>query len=262
MAELVARVTGAPFLGIVGPSGSGKSSVLHAGLLAALAAGVLPGSEAWALAVLRPGEHPLRALDQALAPLPDHGRLVVAVDQFEEVFTTCRDETERAAFVDALVACGARLAPAYAGGRRRARRLLRSLRGVHGAVPALGRRPRARRPDAARTSCAVRSSCRPAGRGWWSSASWSTRWWPTSRASRVPCRWSRRRCWSCGSAARAARCACPTTSRPGEFAARSRDWPNRPTSGSTPRAGGSPGGSCCGWPGRARATPSCGAAPG
>ena len=46
VAELVARVTGAPFLGIVGPSGSGKSSALHAGLLAALAAGVLPGSEA------------------------------------------------------------------------------------------------------------------------------------------------------------------------------------------------------------------------
>src|SRR4051794_38504962 len=104
VAELVTRATGAPFLGIVGPSGSGKSSALHAGLLAALAAGVLPGSETWALAVLRPGEHPLRALDQALAPLPDHGRLVVAVDQFEEVFTTCRDETERAAFVDALVA--------------------------------------------------------------------------------------------------------------------------------------------------------------
>src|SRR4051812_18993369 len=104
VAELVARVTGAPFLGIVGPSGSGKSSALHAGVLAALAAGVLPGSEAWALAVLRPGEHPLRALDQALAPLPDQGRLVVAVDQFEEVFTTCRDETERAAFADALVA--------------------------------------------------------------------------------------------------------------------------------------------------------------
>src|SRR4051812_25302212 len=45
VAELVARVTGAPFLGIVGPSGSGKSSALHAGLLAARAAGVLPGSE-------------------------------------------------------------------------------------------------------------------------------------------------------------------------------------------------------------------------
>ena len=104
VAELVARVTGTPFLGIVGPSGSGKSSALHAGLLAALAAGVLPGSEDWALAVLRPGEHPLRALEQALAAAPAHGRLVVAVDQFEEVFTTCREESERAAFVDALVA--------------------------------------------------------------------------------------------------------------------------------------------------------------
>src|SRR4051794_293949 len=39
VAELVARVTGAPFLGIVGPSGSGKSSALHAGLLAALRGG-------------------------------------------------------------------------------------------------------------------------------------------------------------------------------------------------------------------------------
>ena len=104
VAEMVARLTGTPFLGIVGPSGSGKSSVLHAGLLAALAAGVLPGSERWTLAVLRPGEHPLRALEQALAPGGDHGRLVVAVDQFEEAFTTCRDESERAAFVDALVA--------------------------------------------------------------------------------------------------------------------------------------------------------------
>jgi WD40 repeat protein/DNA-binding SARP family transcriptional activator len=104
VAELVARATGTPFLGIVGPSGSGKTSALHAGLLAALAGGVLPGSEAWALAVLRPGEHPLRALEQALAAAPDHGRRVVAVDQFEEAFTTCRDESERDAFVDALLA--------------------------------------------------------------------------------------------------------------------------------------------------------------
>jgi hypothetical protein len=46
VAELVARVVGAGFLGIVGPSGSGKSSVLRAGLLPALAGGVLPGSGA------------------------------------------------------------------------------------------------------------------------------------------------------------------------------------------------------------------------
>jgi hypothetical protein len=47
VAELVARLVGARFLGIVGPSGSGKSSVLRAGLLPALAGGVLPGSESW-----------------------------------------------------------------------------------------------------------------------------------------------------------------------------------------------------------------------
>ena len=44
VADLVARVAGARLLGIVGASGSGKSSVLSAGLLPALANGVLPGS--------------------------------------------------------------------------------------------------------------------------------------------------------------------------------------------------------------------------
>jgi WD40 repeat protein len=103
VAELVARLTGAPLMGIVGPSGSGKSSVLRAGLLAALAAGVLPGSERWALALLRPGGHPMRALEHAVAEALPRGRLVIAVDQFEEAFTACGDESERAAFVDALV---------------------------------------------------------------------------------------------------------------------------------------------------------------
>jgi class 3 adenylate cyclase/WD40 repeat protein len=103
VAEMVARLTGAPLMGIVGPSGSGKSSVLRAGLLAALAAGVLPGSERWALALLRPGAHPMAALEQAVAEAPARGRLVIAVDQFEEAFTACGDESERTAFVDALV---------------------------------------------------------------------------------------------------------------------------------------------------------------
>jgi class 3 adenylate cyclase/WD40 repeat protein len=104
VAEMVARLTGAPLMGIVGPSGSGKSSVLRAGLLAALVAGVLPGSERWALALLRPGEHPMQALEDATAGVAPGGRLVIAVDQFEEVFTACGDATERGAFVDALVA--------------------------------------------------------------------------------------------------------------------------------------------------------------
>ena len=103
VAEMVARLVGAPLMGIVGPSGSGKSSALRAGLLPALAEGVLPGSEGWTLMLLRPGEHPARALDDAVAATAPDARLVVAVDQFEEVFTACRDEAERGAFVDALV---------------------------------------------------------------------------------------------------------------------------------------------------------------
>ena len=58
VAELVARLVGAPLLGVVGPSGSGKSSALRAGLLPALAGGVLPGSERWAIALHAPGRAP------------------------------------------------------------------------------------------------------------------------------------------------------------------------------------------------------------
>jgi WD40 repeat protein/DNA-binding SARP family transcriptional activator len=102
VAELIARLVGAPLLGIVGPSGSGKSSVLRAGLLPALAAGVLPGSESRRQVVIRPGEHPLEELRTAMAGLDDEP-VVLAVDQFEEVFTACADEDERAAFIDELV---------------------------------------------------------------------------------------------------------------------------------------------------------------
>jgi WD40 repeat protein len=101
VAELVARLVGSPLLAVVGPSGSGKSSAVRAGLLPALASGVLPGSDEWPQAVMRPGPNPVAAFERVV---PERGgRAVLAVDQFEEVFTVCRDEGERVHFLDALV---------------------------------------------------------------------------------------------------------------------------------------------------------------
>ena len=47
IAELVDKVRQWPFLAVMGPSGSGKSSVVRAGLIAALKDGALPGSKRW-----------------------------------------------------------------------------------------------------------------------------------------------------------------------------------------------------------------------
>ena len=103
--ELAARTVGVGLLGVVGASGSGKSSVIAAGLLPSLRAGLLPGSERWRSVVMRPGEHPLAALDSLSSSDQDGDeRLVLVIDQFEELFTTCQDEEERGRFVEQLVA--------------------------------------------------------------------------------------------------------------------------------------------------------------
>src|SRR5262249_11177686 len=81
-------------------SGSGKSSLLRAGVLHALSSGALPGSDRWSARVIRPGEHPLGVLSGALDDKQQPSLL--AVDQFEEVFTACSDVTERTAFLDAV----------------------------------------------------------------------------------------------------------------------------------------------------------------
>jgi DNA-binding SARP family transcriptional activator/WD40 repeat protein len=121
-AELVARVAVDRALLLVGASGSGKSSLLRAGLLAALAAGALPDSSSWVRISMRPGEHPMReltraALSGAAATGPDRvadllsrsldgrggaERVLLVVDQFEECWTVCTDPGERDAFLDAL----------------------------------------------------------------------------------------------------------------------------------------------------------------
>jgi WD40 repeat protein/class 3 adenylate cyclase len=110
--ELAARTVQAGLLGVVGASGSGKSSVIAAGLLPSLQAGLLPGSERWRTVSMRPGTRPMDELRSALsidevedslvaavAQVRDGGRLVLSVDQFEETFTTCESEDERDAFI-------------------------------------------------------------------------------------------------------------------------------------------------------------------
>ena len=111
VSDLVARLAESTLVGIVGPSGIGKSSLLRAGLLSALGAGVLPGSASWPQVLVRPGERPCEELaralggeepDVVLAALEPGERLVVAVDQLEELFTVCEREGERVALLDQL----------------------------------------------------------------------------------------------------------------------------------------------------------------
>ncbi len=101
--ELGARLAGTAFLAIIGPSGSGKSSLLRAGLLPAL--------DHWRQVIVRPGERPAvelarelgGGLPDVLQGVPRGERLVVAVDQFEELFAAAVTEEERRTFVSAVV---------------------------------------------------------------------------------------------------------------------------------------------------------------
>jgi len=112
VSELVARLAEWPLVGILGPSGIGKSSLLRAGVLPALRAGALPGSARWRQVLLRPGKHPCEQLaralgaelERALERVGHDARIVVAVDQLEELFTVCESEPERSEFLERLVA--------------------------------------------------------------------------------------------------------------------------------------------------------------
>ena len=152
--KLAGRLDGMGILLVAGESGTGKSSLLKAGLMPRLAAGALgPGSERWPRRVIRPAGSPLRELATQLAELASADpvsvyrslsaapgeaptlaelavrtatgrgtrarsrgpaeaaaaappRLVLVVDQFEELFTTGEDievgRPEREAFIAAL----------------------------------------------------------------------------------------------------------------------------------------------------------------
>ncbi len=97
--ELTARLQTHPTLVIGGSSGSGKSSLMRAGLLSALARGALPGSQSWKTILFAPGRDPLAALKRQLKQVPPPSEtvgtgVVIAIDQFEEIFTGTGDPAE------------------------------------------------------------------------------------------------------------------------------------------------------------------------
>ncbi|MFN0245857.1 MAG: protein kinase domain-containing protein [Kofleriaceae bacterium] len=137
IAAMVTRIRDRPLMAVVGPSGIGKSSFVRAGLVPALKR----SGEMWETIVLRPGRNPLEALGAVISPMVqtaanlademdeqrrlvetlrrepghlghvlrgrarrDNRRLLVFVDQFEELFTQTTDPAERAAFMASLSA--------------------------------------------------------------------------------------------------------------------------------------------------------------
>lgn len=141
-AKIIGQLRNDRCLVVVGASGSGKSSIVRAGLVPALkrgeplADGTTPpeGSSRWLIHILTPTAHPLEELAERLTrdvesvtaletlindlkatPRTLHfksrrvtghasaERLLLVVDQFEELFTACREEAERKAFIDNLI---------------------------------------------------------------------------------------------------------------------------------------------------------------
>jgi WD40 repeat protein/DNA-binding SARP family transcriptional activator len=126
-AHLVDRLHTGRFLAVVGPSGSGKSSVVRAGLVPALRRGALPGSERWRIVEMAPGGYPVEELEAALLRVaesppasllehleagehgllralkrilpPDDSELVLVLDQLEELFTLVEEDERRAHFL-------------------------------------------------------------------------------------------------------------------------------------------------------------------
>ena len=116
------------FLAVVADSGTGKTSFVKAGIMAALKKGRFDGSEKWKHLIFNPGQNPLSSLSSQLVieklivdsrQFEDNAKLyddellrrirdqretwIIYVDQFEEVITQCKNEEERTVFLNNLV---------------------------------------------------------------------------------------------------------------------------------------------------------------
>ncbi len=135
IAGMVARLREQPLVGVVGPSGVGKSSFVRAGVVPALKA----SGESWEVLIVRPGRYPLSALGSTLESLRDtrdsdpiiddpvfklrsepgifgarlrararrkRTQILLFVDQHEELYTLVTDPAERRAFTTCLASAG------------------------------------------------------------------------------------------------------------------------------------------------------------
>ena len=219
VAELAARVLDRRLVAVVGASGSGKSSIVRAGLDPLVRSGRLPGGEPWRSHVMVPGTDPIGTL-LGIEQIDEPGPQLLIVDQFEEIAASG-------------AADGVRRAAARSRARRGARRPCRLVvRADQYGTLALSRPPgRADRgrPSAGRATERGRAAAdrhragqadRVHGRAGARVSSSSQ----TSRARTAPCHWPRPRWPRSGSAESA-------TSSPPRSTSRSADSP-RPSSGS------------------------------
>lgn len=119
------------FLAVVGPSGSGKSSIVKAGLIPQLRDGVIAGSDNWFVVEMYPNLNPFIELEATLLriavnppesllaqlkqedglsralkrilPADENIKLLLVIDQFEELFTQVEDEKLRTLFINSML---------------------------------------------------------------------------------------------------------------------------------------------------------------